>query len=61
MNTKQTNVNQKIKELKEQIDEFESWGHYNVANLFKQELESLIATHKLGTGVKTAQQLKELV
>lgn len=61
MNTKkEQTLEEKIKELKQQIKEFRSWRHDNVADMFEEELRALLAMHKLGTGVKTVSQLKEL-
>lgn len=58
MNTQTKELEKQITELRQQIEEFEEWGHHNVAKMFRQELETLIATHRLGTGVKTASQLR---
>jgi len=41
---------QEVEYLKEMIDEARSEGMQNIANLFAEELQTLVAMHKLDNG-----------
>lgn len=50
MTTRKQTVEEEITYLKEMIDEARSEGMQNVANLFAEELQTVLAMHKLDNG-----------